>query len=172
LTFISAVKICFSKYATFSGRASRPEYWWFVLFVVIVSAVFGMIDRSIFGFDPMTQESNGFLAPLFSLAILLPMLAAGWRRMHDAGKPGWYLLLPMLFSFATMAVMMMGIMTFAGMGNAGVDPDALRGPAAFLGGAGMLMIWVTQLVLAILMLWWLTRPSVDGANAYGSPPEL
>ena len=169
MTFADSVKTCLSKYATFSGRAGRPEYWWFILFVVIISAVLGMIDAALFGFDPETQQSNGLLQPLFSLAVLLPMLAAGWRRMHDTGKPGWYLLLPMLVSFASMFFMMLGVLSFAGMQNAGADPEALMGPAAFLGMTGMFTIMVAQFVLAILLLWWLTRPSQAGDNEYGPP---
>lgn len=170
MSFNEAIKTCFSKYVTFSGRASRLEYWWFVLFIVIVAAVLGMIDRAMFGVDPVTQVSNGLFGPLFSLAILLSALAVGWRRMHDTGKLGWYLLVPMFVSIGTMIFMMMGVMGFAGMQNAGVDPESLRGPAVFLGVTGVILIWVLQVVFAILLLWWLTRPSDAGENAYGPPP--
>ncbi len=170
MSFSESIKICFSKYATFSGRASRPEYWWFVLFILIVSAILGMIDRSLFGTDPVTQASNGLLGPLFSLAVLLPSLAVGWRRMHDTGKPGWYLLVPMLVSFAMIAFMMMGVVGFASLENAGADPEALKGPAVFLGVTGMIAIWVLQVVSAFLLLWWLTRLSDTQENAYGPPP--
>jgi len=117
----------------------------------------------------VTQASNSLLGPLFSLAVLLPSLAVGWRRMHDTGKPGWYLLLPMLVSFAMMAFMMMGVVGFASLQNAGADPEALRGPAIFLGATGMIVIWVLQVVFAILLLWWLTRPSDPAENEYGPP---
>lgn len=168
MSFIESVKTCLSKYVSFSGRAVRSEYWWFVLFIVIVSAVIGLIDNAVFGFDPVTRQTNGWFGSLFSLAIFLPALAAGWRRMHDTGKPGWYLLLPMLVSFATMFFMMAGVLTFAGMENAGADPQALVGVAAFLGITGLFTLLIVQLVLVVLMLWWLTRPSDAGENEYGA----
>jgi len=170
MSFSDSVKACLSKYVTFSGRAGRPEYWWFILFVLVVSAVFSMIDAAIFGVDPVTRQPNGLLRPLFTLAIVLPMFAAGWRRMHDTGRPGWYLLLPMLVSLSTAIFIMMGVLTFSGLQNAGADPDALMGPAAFLGVTGMFTAMVVQLVLAIMLIWWLTRPSDGDANEYGPAP--
>ena len=170
MTFSESIKTCLSKYAKFSGRASRSEYWWFVLFIVLASAVLGIVDNKVFGVDPMTQTTNGVFGPLFSLATLLPLLAVGWRRMHDGGKPGWYLLLPMLVTFATFFFVMVGVMGFASMQNIGADPDMLRGPAAFLGMTGMVTAVIVQLILFVLLLWWLTRPSDTGTNAYGPPP--
>lgn len=170
MSFNESVKTCFSKYVTFSGRAGRPEYWWFALFVIVTSAVLSMIDAAIFGVDPVTRQPNGLLRPIFTLAILLPVLAAGWRRMHDTGRPGWYLLLPMLVSFATMFFLMLGVVGFASMQNAGVDQGVLMGPAAFLGVTGMLIASAVQIILVIMMLWWLTRPSDPESNEYGPPP--
>lgn len=170
MSFADSIKTCLSKYVTFSGRASRPEYWWFLLFIIIASAILGMVDRALFGFDPMTQHSNGFFAMLFSLATFLPLLAASWRRMHDTGKPGWYLLLPMLISFSFMAFMMMGVIGFAGLEKLGVNQDVLRGSAMFLGMTGMIVVGAVQLILSILLLWWLTRPSHTAENEYGPVP--
>jgi uncharacterized membrane protein YhaH (DUF805 family) len=79
MNFQEAVKTCFSKYVDFSGRASRSEYWWFVLAYVIVAIVAGFIHQVVYG--------------LVVLAFLLPMLAAGARRLHDIGKSGWLQLL-------------------------------------------------------------------------------
>ncbi len=170
MSFAESIKTCLSKYVTFSGRAGRPEYWWFLMFIIIASAILGMVDRELFGVDPITQQSNGVFASVFGLATFLPLLAAGWRRMHDTGKPGWYLLLPMLIPFAFMAFMMMGVIGFAGMENAGVNQDALRGSAMLFGMTGMIIGGVVQLVPAILLLWWLTRPSDTAENEYGPVP--
>jgi uncharacterized membrane protein YhaH (DUF805 family) len=74
-----AVKACLTKYAGFSGRAARPEFWWFVLAQVVVGFVINLVL-------PM-------LGLLFSLAMLVPSLAAGSRRLHDIGKSGWLQLL-------------------------------------------------------------------------------
>ena len=79
MNFTQAISTCFAKYATFSGRASRSEFWWFFLFQILVS-----IAASIFG-----DVASG----LVSLAFLLPALAVGARRLHDIGKSGWWQLI-------------------------------------------------------------------------------
>ena len=73
------------NYATFSGRARRSEYWFFFLFNLIISFVFGFV----FGLMQVPQ-----LAIIYSLAVLIPSIAVGVRRMHDVGKSGWFLLIP------------------------------------------------------------------------------
>jgi uncharacterized membrane protein YhaH (DUF805 family) len=74
-----AVKTCFKKYLDFSGRAARPEFWWFVLFQVLVSMALGIISVQLQG--------------LGNLIMLLPGLAVGARRLHDIDKTAWLLLL-------------------------------------------------------------------------------
>ena len=167
--FMQSIKVCLSKYVVFYGRATRSEYWWFVLFVVLCSIVFSILDQAIFGADPETGASSNVLNAGFQLAVLLPMLAAGWRRLHDTGRPGWYLLLPMALGVATMFALLSGVAVFSVLESGVDDPDALRGPAAFLGLTGMIVVWGLQLVLSVMMIWWLTRPSQQGENAYGPP---
>lgn len=75
------------KYATFSGRAARSEYWGFALFSVIASSILTVIDTAIFGSD------FGVLGPIFSIAVLVPSIAVGVRRLHDLGRSGWWLLI-------------------------------------------------------------------------------
>lgn len=104
------------------------------------------------------------------MAVLLPMLAVAWRRMHDTGRPGWYVLLPMLLSFAFLAAALAGVVTFAAVETGLDDPSVLIAPAAWFGGFGVALTVLVQLVLALLMLWWLTRPSQPGANQYGPAP--
>ena len=89
--FREAVTACIQDYYTFSGRARRPEYWWFFLFVIVGSVLLAAIDAVIFGED-MLLGLNG----LFGLLTFLPQLAVSWRRMHDTGRPGWFNLLPMV----------------------------------------------------------------------------
>ncbi len=167
--FAQSIKVCLSKYVVFSGRATRSEYWWFVLFVILCSIVFSILDQAIFGTNPETGEGASVFSPLFQLAVFLPMLAAGWRRLHDTGRPGWYLLLPMALGVATLVAIFSGIAVFSVLEGGVEDPDPLRGPAAFLGLTGMIVVWGLQLVLSVMMIWWLTRPSQDGDNAYGPP---
>lgn len=84
MNFVEAVKSAFSQYATFSGRARRSEYWYFVLFTAIVSAVIGIVMT-------FSQDIGTILSGVWELATLIPSLALVWRRLHDTGKSGaWY----------------------------------------------------------------------------------
>lgn len=76
------------KYAVFSGRASRTEYWMFTLFTVIVSIVLTVVDRAI--------GTGGVLAGLYSLAVLLPSIGVLIRRLHDTGRTGWWALIALV----------------------------------------------------------------------------
>ncbi|GAB2641002.1 DUF805 domain-containing protein [Kribbella swartbergensis] len=80
------------KYAVFSGRARRKEYWMFVLFNVIISIILGIIDR-IIGTDFGNNSGNGWLSTIYSLAVLVPSIAVGIRRMHDTNRSGWWVLI-------------------------------------------------------------------------------
>jgi uncharacterized membrane protein YhaH (DUF805 family) len=90
MTFPDAVKICFNKYVDFNGRARRSEFWYWVLFTVLVGIVAGIID-SILG--TRNSSGTGLIGSLADLALLLPSLAVGARRLHDTGRSGWWLLL-------------------------------------------------------------------------------
>ena len=79
VTFFESIRICFTKYAEFNGRASRSEFWWFMLFVTLVASALLYLSEA--------------LSSIFLIAILLPLLAAGARRLRDSGKSGWWLLL-------------------------------------------------------------------------------
>jgi DNA-binding CsgD family transcriptional regulator len=78
VTFFEAIRVCLIKYADFTGRASRPEFWWFALFVLLVDAALLYFSEA--------------LASVFLIAMLLPFLAVGTRRLRDIGKSGWWLL--------------------------------------------------------------------------------
>lgn len=85
LSFGEAVrKALLENYCNFNGRAARSEYWWYVLFTCIVSAV---ISSSMFISDIFGET----LSSLVSLALLLPGLGVSWRRMHDIGKGGGWI---------------------------------------------------------------------------------
>ena len=82
MNFIDAVKICFNKYADFNGCASRPEFWWWVLFTLLASIVLNSVSYDLSG--------------LFSIATFLPGIAVGARRLHDTDRSGWWQLLYLL----------------------------------------------------------------------------
>ena len=89
MSFADAVRICLSKYVDFSGRARRSEYWWFTLFNVLVGIVASIIDAVI----GTRWGSFGLIEALTSLALLLPGLAVGVRRLHDTSRSGWWILI-------------------------------------------------------------------------------
>ena len=77
------------KYTVFSGGATRPEYWYFALFNIIISIVLLVIDVVIGTFS--ADAGIGLLGGIYALAVLLPSLAVGVRRFHDTGRSGWWL---------------------------------------------------------------------------------
>ena len=87
MTFMGSIKTYFSKYVTFTGRASRPEYWYWWLFMLIAGICTYIIDGLIIK-DLETSPAN----LLFSVVTALPGIAVSVRRLHDVGRSGWWLL--------------------------------------------------------------------------------
>src|SRR6478752_8004283 len=81
---IEAFQRGIQNYTNFEGRANRPEFWWWVLAVFVINLVAGVIDQIL---------GVWIVGPLVGLALLLPGLAIGVRRLHDTGRSGWWLLL-------------------------------------------------------------------------------
>ena len=82
MPILDAVKACLTKYADFDGRATRTEYWWFFLAVLLGSVATSLITVRVYA--------------LFSLVTLLPMIAVGARRLHDTNRSGWWQLLALV----------------------------------------------------------------------------
>ena len=96
MSFTDAIRTCFGKYVTFSGRASRPEYWYFVLFVVLGGAVAGILDGQLFGAasietgpGSVSAQANGPITSLFSLATILPVSPPPGGACTTPGGPGF-----------------------------------------------------------------------------------
>ena len=87
MDFQTAITTVFAKYADFSGRARRSEYWYFVLFNFLVNLVITGIGGMIFR-DWLVNALSG----LYSLCVIVPALAVLVRRLHDTGKSGWFAL--------------------------------------------------------------------------------
>ncbi|MCE8537810.1 DUF805 domain-containing protein [Ruegeria pomeroyi] len=178
MTFGKAIGTCFSKYFTFSGRASRPEYWYFFLFMVLGNVVATLLDAALFDSVTTTVETSdtgasasientGPLAALFSLAVFLPHLAAAFRRMHDTGRNGLFALFPILLMIGAGLILVFGI-GIASSFAAGGSLDLLFTRATLL----LLIPTVAVLIVSpLLVLWWLTRPSQPGTNQYGPHPN-
>ena len=91
MNFIQSISTCMRKYVTFSGRATRSEFWWFYLFTVLVNFVASFVGNLIF----MSTYNIFFiyLSTITSLILLLPSLAVAVRRLHDVGRSGWWILI-------------------------------------------------------------------------------
>lgn len=91
--FGAAIRACFSKYVTFSGRACRSELWYFMLFAVIGYIVAAVLDN-VLGTTYATGNGGhmvyGYLYSLWGLALLLPTISVHVRRLHDRGRSGWW----------------------------------------------------------------------------------
>ncbi len=135
--FVEAIRACLGQYARFAGRAGRGEFWWFYLFTILVSLVTGMLDGAI---------GSGVLGAAVSLALLVPTVSAGARRLHDTGRSGWW----------------QGAM---------LPPLVLGGLAAGSEAGRWLALPLLGLAigLALLLVWWLARPGEPGPNRYGPP---
>lgn len=90
--FMECVKYCFNHYARFRGRARRPEFWYFVLFNFLVGLALGIVDGMLFGFESDVSIFNS----LYSLAVFVPTIAVGARRLHDIGRSGWWQLIMLI----------------------------------------------------------------------------
>lgn len=103
ISFGEAIRVCLKeKFATFSGRASRSEYWWFVLFNVLVGIVTSILD-AVFGTEILLGTDRygnpkilGIITTIVALGLLIPWFAVCFRRLHDRNKSGWYAFLPLI----------------------------------------------------------------------------
>ena len=117
--FAEAVTQGLSKYATFSGRARRSEYWWFLLFIVLVYAAAIAADAAL---GLMVLYGVAFFA------LLLPNLAVSVRRLHDVGRSGWWLLLT-LVPFGALVLLLWAVQDSApGPNEHGPSPKQAEAP--------------------------------------------
>ena len=97
MNFTTAVKVVLSKYATLEGRASRSEYWYWVLAIIILSFVLAIIEGAVIapsiGFEAFDPQAGQPLRVLMIFAVFLPSLGVSVRRLHDIGRSGWWLLI-------------------------------------------------------------------------------
>jgi uncharacterized membrane protein YhaH (DUF805 family) len=148
-SFSDAVTACFRKYARFSGRASRSEYWFFFLFLVLMNGVASILDAALFTLD---FEDSGPFYTLVTFGLFLPSLAVGWRRLHDTNRSGWW------FGGFWLALVV-SILLFGLSAVGGAADEAILGLGIVLGLAG--------LAYAIAMLVFLTRKGQPHPNRFG-----
>lgn len=92
MTFGKSISTCFKKYFDFKGRASRAEYWWFILFGVLMEVPF-QIARVILENNESLTLIVGIMYLLFNLSMIIPTTAVATRRLHDTDHKGWWQLI-------------------------------------------------------------------------------
>lgn len=154
MDFMHATKTCFKKYFVFKGRSRRSEYWYFYLFTVIGGFVLGIIDALTFGMN--TSIDFAPLSDSFSMAVLIPTISAGCRRLHDIGKSGWWQALPLAGPVLMAPAILPAI-------NGAFDTPLFFGSM----GVGLLAL----IGLTILLIVWLATDSHSGPNRFGESPK-
>lgn len=166
---VTAVKTCFKKFFDFKGRARRSEFWWFLLFIVVVSSVLTFLA----GFVP----AIGYLGAIFSLAVIIPELSALTRRLHDTNHSGWWVLLLCLFIvgyYGTLAYLLgpqietlTNVTDSWEMAETMVDSIQSSPTAATImvcSALGSLFFFIINLIFSIIDSKW-------GVNKYGPSPK-
>lgn len=161
MTFGEAIRTCFRKFVTFRGRARRSEYWYLVLFGILLAIPAGIVDTMI---DVSSGRTTGGrpLSGLLSLVLFLPRLSVAVRRLHDVNYSGWFI--GGLFIALTVIVgMFVGL--FMGKPR-GAEPDfgTPLGIAVIVGFIG-LFVWAIWLFVLTLLR------GTDGPNKYGEDPK-
>lgn len=152
MDFVTAIKTCFSKYATFQGRAARPEFWWWTLFWVLLISAVAAISYSLY--------------VVITLALFLPGLAVSVRRLHDVGRSGWFLLFPV--SLGAIALIVSRTAGLHRLYSASGGTMVANNASGLLVAAGIfgVMGFVAELVLLV----WFCQKGHAGPNRYGEAP--
>jgi uncharacterized membrane protein YhaH (DUF805 family) len=137
------------KYAVFSGRAARAEYWWFYLLTVLVGIPARLLD--------LTLGDSAAIAAIVQLFLFVPWMAVTVRRLHDTDRSGWWLLI-VVAVFAAVA--------FVAVLDSVADTSA-GGPLAFTSLViGLLLVVVAVITLVVFMV----LPGTQGSNRFGPDP--
>ena len=114
------LKVVKEHYADFKGRARRKEYWMFVLFNILIAALLGILGVLI---------KFPYLSTLYGLAVLVPSLAVGVRRLHDIGRSGWMLLISLIPVIGSLYLLYLFCLDSEPKSNAwGANPKASEYP--------------------------------------------
>ena len=157
IDFATAVRLFFTKYATFTGRATRAEYWWVMLFLFLVSMVLGWLGK--FG---------TILSLIFSIACIVPQLSLSFRRLHDSGLSGW------IAGIYTLIGLAICVWMFVAGGSTLIalqlNPSAVTPVEVLSLGSAIAWPSICMVLMAIVWLVLMCRKS-DSDNQYGPAPQ-
>lgn len=154
MDFYTAIITCLKKYATLSGRASRGEYWYFILFLALGNLTFTFLDIGVLG-----KKTNYDFLPLsavFSLLVLIPSYTVACRRLHDLNYSGWWVFAP-ITAIAIITFVMFVLLEIA---RRHTEMLAIIVLVSFLAYA----------TVFILSVWILMKRGTIGPNRYGDDP--
>ena len=165
MSFSEAIMQCLRKYVGFSGRATRPEYWYWTLAMMAIVASLRVLTFLI----PDIAEVLAVVEVLFALAVFLPTLAVTARRLHDIGKSGWWQLAWIIIVGMSVPIVVLGATLAFGLAFL----SWWLGDSSFA-AVGIVMLIVGLVPFAGTWLWviaWLARPGDAGANSHGPDPR-
>ena len=169
LTFGEAVKTCLKKYADFTGRARRSEFWFFYLFYILVVIAANFVFE-ILGFCGMPKVIGSIGNAIVTLSLILPLYAAEFRRLHDTGRSGWwnggYLLFSLVIA-VQIIVLAIDYVQYGGGVSAMYDYLA-ENVGALIGlliTGGIAVVWNIALIVFFVL------DSKPEANKYGPSPK-
>lgn len=167
------------QYANFTGRASRAEFWWFFLFVIVtwMVAYFVLIGTVMSAGAGQTQPSAGLagavgvlgiILMLFWLALLIPSIAVQTRRLHDTNRSGWWLGAFYLIYAVYLMLLLASVGSVMGAAMTGVQPDPSQafGPMFIV----TMVVALAMFVYAIVLLVFYCQEGTRGDNLYGPDP--
>lgn len=164
--FGEAVSTCFSKYARFSGRAPRSEYWWWFLFVLLVTVGVSFIS-TILGIGMGSKLVSPALNGLLDLFFLLPNISVAIRRLHDTNRSGWWYVAPFILTLFVAAIMIPVLIRMGENHEQGYDTmDGINSSVFLLAG----VLGIIDGILGIVLFVWFCMRGTKGANRFGPDP--
>ena len=158
MVLVNYFKLALQNYTKFSGRANRPEFWYFYLANVIISIVLRIL-----GMIPAIGVIFGIIAVIYGLAVIVPSLAVGVRRFHDSNLSGTiYIILFVIMVVGAILMAVSGALLAASLASGSTGGSAGSGVLSVIG-------ILIMLVAAIIAIVFLARKGTDGANKYGEP---
>ncbi|MDY2827713.1 MAG: DUF805 domain-containing protein [Sodaliphilus sp.] len=168
LTFGEAVKTCLKKYADFTGRARRSEYWFFYLFYFLVVVVASFVFE-ILGLLGMPKIIGTVGNLVVTLGFILPQYAVEFRRLHDTGRSGWWIGGYLLFGLVVAAQVVFMALDYVQYGGMGMMYEFVtENVGAFVGlllMGGIAVVWNIALIVFCVL------DSKPEANKYGASPK-